>query len=73
VTGLLRVRGGIAGKPGLKRNRTVDLAALPLAKDDLRDEQLFLIGVDARVEREAPGGDARSNVRTVVNVYAAVD
>ena len=52
---------------------SLDLAALVQAGDDLRDEQLLGIGVDAGVERDARGGDALADVRATVNVHAAVD
>ena len=67
------VRGGIRGKPGRKRDRSLELSALAQAGDDSGDEQLLAVGVDAGVERDARGGDARADIRTAVNVDAAID
>ena len=56
------MRGGIAGKPGLKRDRALELAALTQAGDDPGDEQSLAVGVDVGVECDAFGDDALSDV-----------
>ena len=55
------------GSQGCERDGAVDFAALPAALavlahagDDLRDQQLSAIGIDARIQVDASGVDARA-------------
>ena len=51
-----------AGQPGRERDGAFDLAALAHASDDLRNQQLSAIGIDARIEVDACGVHARAEV-----------
>src|ERR1035437_1912948 len=49
-----------------------DLAALAQAKNDRGNQKLLGIGMEARIESKARGDNARSDVRAVLDVEAAI-
>ena len=63
---------GDGGQPGGKRNLALQLPALAEMRNDRRNQQLLWIGVNLRIQPDAGGDHAGSNVGAAVDVHAAV-
>ena len=63
---------GNGGKPGAERDLALHLAALAEARDDGSDEQASWVGMHMRIQAEAGGDDAGSDVRAVLDMEVAI-
>jgi len=56
-----------------QRNLALNLAALAQAGNNRGNQQLLGVGMNARIESDAPGHDAGSDVSAVLDVNAAIE
>ena len=70
---LLGGHAGWHGQPVNQRDLALDLAALAQASNNRCNQQLLWVGMNVRIQLEAGGDDAGSDVGAILDVHAAVD